>query len=320
MDAIIERCAGLDVHRDVVVACVLAGELDKKPKKEIKEFSTTTKGLMKLLDYLLEMKCTHVAMESTGVYWKPIWNVLETGEMELLVANAKKIKNVPGRKTDIKDAEWIAKLLRSGLIEKSFVPTEDIRDLRDLTRLRKSLQGEKNREINRIHKILQDANMKVSTVLSDVTGETGRKILEQVIEGKAITKEWVTTLYSGRGKGRLKASIEEMYEALNGKIRMHHRQMLKINIDQINFVEKQLIEIEKLIDEALKGKEEEIEILDSIPGIDRRAASVIIAEIGKDMSQFPSSSAISGWAGISPGNNESAGKKKEVAYCMGING
>lgn len=200
MDAIIESCAGLDVHRDIVVACVLAGELEKKPKKEIKEFATTTKGLIELLDYLVEKKCTHVAMESTGVYWKPVWNILEAGEMELLVANAKKIKNVPGRKTDVKDAEWIARLLRCGLIEKSFVPPEDIRDLRDLTRLRKSLQGEKNREINRMHKILQDVNMKVSTVLSDVTGETGRKIIEQVIEGKIITKQLVASLYVGRGK------------------------------------------------------------------------------------------------------------------------
>lgn len=320
MDAIIERCAGLDVHRDIVMVCVLVGELEKAPKKEIKEFTTTTKGLMELLDYLAEMKCTHVAMESTGVYWKPVWNILEEGDMDLLVANAKKIKNVPGRKTDVKDAEWIAKLLRSGLIEKSFVPEEEIRDLRDLTRLRKSLQGELNREINRVHKVLQDANIKVSTVLSDIVGETGRQILKQIITERAITKEFVERLYSGRGKGRLKATVEEMYEALNGKIRKHHRQMLKINMQHINFIEEQLLEVEKMIDEILQDKQEEVEILDSIPGIDKRGASVIIAEIGTDMKQFPSSSAISSWAGISPGNNESAGKKKEVTYCMEING
>ena len=182
MDAIVERCAGLDVHLDTVVACVSYGKLDIKPKKEVKTFSTTTKGLLELLDFINQKECTHVAMESTGIYWKPVWNILESGAFDLIVENAKKIKNVPGRKTDVKDAEWIASLLRGGLIEKSFVPPERIRDLRDLTRLRKELLGEVNRNKNRIHKVLQDANIKISSVLSDVFGETGKSIKTQESE------------------------------------------------------------------------------------------------------------------------------------------
>ncbi len=320
MDAIIERCAGLDVHKDIVVSCVLYGELDKTPNKEIKEFSTTTNGLLKLLDYLLEMKCTHVAMESTGVYWKPVWNVLEIGQMELVVANARRIKNVPGRKTDVKDAEWIAKLLRCGLIEKSFVPCEEIRDLRDLTRLRKSLLGEQTREINRVHKVLQDANVKISTVLSNIMGETGRQILNQIIEGRPLDKEFITTLYQGRGKGRLKSSIEELCEALNGKIRTHHRTILKMHLNHIIFIEQQIAELEKHIDERIASRRQELEIIDSIPGINEIGGISIIAEIGIDMNQFPNSSAISSWSGLSPANNESAGKKKEIVLPVVING
>ena len=317
MDAIIERCAGLDVHRDIVVSCVLQGELDKTPKKEIREFSTTTKGLLELLDYLLESKCTHVAMESTGVYWKPVWNILETGQMELIIANARRIKNVPGRKTDVKDAEWIAKLLRCGLIEKSFVPCEEIRDLRDLTRLRKSLSGELTREINRVHKVLQDANVKLSTVLSDVLGETGRRVLNRIVEGKMLDKNFIMSLYQGRGKGKLKATVDELYEAFNGKIREHHRQMLKIHLDHIFFIEKQISEVENHIEEKMQSKQEEVSLLDSIPGINEKGAAMILAEIGTDMEQFPNSKAISSWSGLSPGNNESAGKKKRGSITSG---
>ncbi|MTW88406.1 IS110 family transposase, partial [Virgibacillus dakarensis] len=177
MEAMIERCAGLDVHQETVVACVLFGPLDKKPKKSIETFRTTTKGLLELNDWLTSMQVTDVVMESTGVYWKPVWNVLESN-FQLVLANAKHVKNVPGRKTDFKDAEWLAQLLRCGLIEGSFVPPEDIRDLRDLTRYRKKLVHNRTAEQNRIHKILQDANIKLTSVLSNIFGQSGRQILE----------------------------------------------------------------------------------------------------------------------------------------------
>ena len=320
MEAIVERCAGLDVHLDTVVACILYGDLDKKPNKEIKTFSTTTKGLLQLLDYLNINICTHVAMESTGVYWKPVWNILESGAFELIIANAKKIKNVPGRKTDVKDSEWIASLLRCGLIEKSFVPPEVIRDLRDLTRLRKELLSEITRHKNRIHKVLQDANVKVSSVLSDVFGETGKVIINELISSRCITMNFVESLYEGRGKSRLKATPNEMYEALNGKIRGQHIILLTIHNNNILFLEKQIEEIEKEIDVLLQKESESIDILNTIPGINITSAACIIAEIGSDMSVFPTEKHLSSWAGLCPKNNESAGKKKEVVLNQEIRG
>ena len=317
MEAIVERCAGLDVHLDTVVACILYGDLDKKPNKEIKTFSTTTKGLLQLLDYLNINRCTHVAMESTGVYWKPVWNILESGAFELIIANAKKIKNVPGRKTDVKDSEWIASLLRCGLIEKSFVPPEVIRDLRDLTRLRKELLSEITRHKNRIHKVLQDANVKVSSVLSDVFGETGKVIINELISNRCITMNFVESLYEGRGKSRLKATPNEMYEALNGKIRGQHIILLTIHNNNILFLEKQIEEIEKEIDVLLQKESESIDILNTIPGINITSAACIIAEIGSDMSVFPTEKHLSSWAGLCPKNNESAGKKKRSSIKSG---
>lgn len=319
MEAIVERCAGLDVHLDTVVACVLYGELDMKPKKEVKTFSTTTKGLLELLDFINQKECTHVAMESTGIYWKPVWNVLESGAFDIIVANAKKIKNVPGRKTDVKDAEWIASLLRCGLIEKSFIPSERIRDLRDLTRLRKELLGEITRNKNRIHKVLQDANIKISSVLSDVFGETGKSILEQLINNKCITIEFIETLYEGRGKSKLKSKPEEMYEALNGKIRGHHIILLGMHNNNIKFVEEQIKELEKEIDILLQKERVCMGILNTIPGISKISASNIIAEIGNDMSVFHTEKHLSSWAGLCPKNNESAGKKKRSKIKSGNN-
>lgn len=293
MDAIVERCAGLDVHLDTVVACVLYGKLDIKPKKEVKTFSTTTKGLLELLDFINQKECTHVAMESTGIYWKPVWNILESGAFDLIVANAKKIKNVPGRKTDVKDAEWIASLLRCGLIEKSFVPPERIRDLRDLTRLRKELLGEVNRNKNRIHKVLQDANIKISSVLSDVFGETGKSILNQIIGNQCITEEFIYSLYEGRGKSKLKSIPMEMYEALNGKIRGHHVILLGMHNSNIVFLEKQINELEKEIDILLQKERDSLELLETIPGISKISASSIIAEIGTSMDVFKTEKHIS---------------------------
>lgn len=316
MEAIIERCAGLDVHEKTVVVCFLKGSLDKKPEKEIETFNTTTSDLLKLLDWIEERNCTHVAMESTGIYWKPVWNVLETGNFEMILANARHIKNLPGRKTDVKDAEWIAQLLRSGLVNKSFVPNESIRDLRDLTRYRKKIMYEINREKNRIHKILEDCNIKISSYLSDIFGDTGRKILHKIIKQEEIKMADLIEISSGRGKASIRAKLGDIKEAITGKAREHHLRMIKYSYAHIEFLENQIVQIEDEINLRIKPYWEEVEILDSVPGINENAASVIIAEIGTDMSYFPTDKNITSWSGLSPGNNESAGKKKEVNQWM----
>jgi transposase len=311
MEAIIERCAGIDVHEKTVVVCVLKGDLKKKPEKEIETFNTTTTELLKLLNWIEERGCTQVAMESTGVYWKPVWNVLESGDFEMILANARHIKNLPGRKTDVKDAEWIAQLLRSGLINKSFVPDAHIRDLRDLTRYRKKILYETNREKNRIHKILEDCNIKISSYISDIFGDTGRKILDKIMNQEEIRMTDLIEISNGRGKASIRKKLGEIKEAVNGKVRKHHLTMIKYSYNHVKFLEQQIMQIEKEIEEYIEPYLEEVEIVDTIPGINKNAASVIIAEIGTDMSYFPTDKHITSWAGLSPGNCESAGKKKK---------
>ena len=312
MEAILERCAGLDVHQETVVACVLYGELERKPKHEIRTFSMTTKGLLALHDWLGEWECTHIAMESTGVYWKPVWNILE-GAYTLILANARRIKNVPGRKTDVADAFWIAQLLRSGLISPSFVPPVDIRNLRDLTRYRRKLLGNATAERNRIHKILQDANLKLTTYISDIFGVSGRALLESVINGEVLEADEVRK----KVKTSLKRKVPELLEALDGRMRRHHRLMLGLHLDHLSYVEKQLEKVEFEIDRLLEPHLSSIELLITIPGIQKDAAAVILAEIGNDMSCFGGDPQIAAWAGLSPGNNESAGKKKSSRIAKG---
>lgn len=311
-DALYESCAGLDVHQETVVACVLFGPLDRRPKKVIETFSTTTSGLLKLSDFLSEHNVTHVAMESTSVYWKPVWNVLE-GSFTLLLANARTIKNVPGRKTDIKDAEWIAKLLRNGLIESSFVPPEPIRDLRDMTRYRKKLIADITAEKNRIHKFLQDANIKLTTYMSDIFGVSGRNLLQAIINGEKIEVEDLKKLV----KGKLCNKIPELQDALNGRLRQHHREMIGFCWKHIEALEQLLAELESRIAQALAPYQEEVELLKSLSLIKDNTAAVIISELGTNMDVFPSEKHISSWAGVSPGNNESAGKKKHSKTTYG---
>ena len=306
MDAVLERCAGLDVHQETVVACVLYGDINKKPKKEIKTFSTTSNELFKLATWLEEHNCTHVAMESSGVFWKPVWNILESFSFDLVLANAHHIKNIPGKKTDIKDAEWIAQLLRCGLIESSFVPPVEIRKLRDQTRYRKKLIQDAAQEKNRIHKILQDCNIKITTYISDIFGVSGRNIIEALINGEIITTTHLETM----ARGAVKNKIPQLIEALNGNISRHHREMIRYSWNHLLYLEKVIADIDIAIEQSLIPYREEVELLDTIVGINVKAAAIILAEIDSDMSVFPTDNHLSSWAGVSPGNNESAGKKK----------
>lgn len=316
MEAMVKRCAGLDVHQETIVACVLKGELDKKPESEIRTFGTYTKDLEELHEWLLQEEIEQVAMESTGVFWKCVWNIIEDEKYEIKLANAKEIKNMPGRKTDVKDAQWIAELLRCGLIKGSFVPDVEIRELRDLTRYRRKVIQQASAEKNRIHKVLQDANIKITTDISDIFGDTGRKLLEKIIEGKEITDEDLEEVTSGRGKASLREKIPQIKEGLKGTTRDHHRKMIKLIYEHLKYLEKEQEEIEEMIDEACEKHKTEIELLDSIPGIDKDSAKAIIAEIGIDMNQFPTVKHLTSWAGMSPGNNESAGVKKKESQQM----
>lgn len=314
MEAVLECCVGLDVHQETVVACVIFGPLEHRPKKEIKTFGTTTPELLTLADWLEERKCSHVAMESTGIYWKPVWNILETGSFQLILANAQRIKNVPGRKTDVKDAEWIAQLLRSGLIEGSFVPPVEIRNLRDLTRYRKKLLQDTTQEKNRIHKVLQDANIKMTTYISDIFGVSGRNILECLLNGEVITAENITKMV----KGKIRSKVPGLVDALNNRLHRHHREMIRFSWRHLQYLERTILEVEFIIEECLNPYRQDIGLLDSIPGVGHTAAAIMIAELGTDMSVFPTDRHVSSWAGVSPGNNESAGKKKGLAQHQAI--
>lgn len=315
LDAILERCAGLDVHQDNVVACFLSGALDKRPSKEIETFGTTTKELLRLQDWLEKRACTHVAMESTGVYWKPIWNILE-GPCQLTLVNPARIKNVPGKKTDYNDAEWIARLHRSGLVEPSFIPNIDIRDLRDVTRYRRKLLQNVTQEKNRIHKIMQDANLKLTTYMSDVFGVSGRLLLETIVNGEVLTENQVRDMV----KSTLKRKVPELVEALNGRLRLHHRKMIRRHLEHITYLEKEIQELETEIERLIASYQEEMELLDTIPGINHDAAASIVAEIGTDMSHFPTDGHLASWSGVCPANHESNGKKKQKKNKRGNRG
>ena len=306
MDAIRACCAGMDIHQETVVVCIMEGPLEVKPRSEVRTFGTTTKELLQVQDWLIEHRCTDVAMESTGVFWKPVWNVLES-TCNLTLANPKHIKNLPGRKTDIKDAQWIAQLHRCGLIEGSMIPAQEIRDLRDLTRYRVKLTQGVTAEKNRIHKILQDANIKLTTFMSDIFGVSGRALLDKLINGEALDEPEVRALV----RTKLKKKVPQLLDALNGKLRLHHREMMGMHWEHLTYIERQLVLIEAKIDVQLQAYKDEIGWLDSIPGIDQHTAAAIFAEIGPKASEvFPTDAQLASWVGICPGNNESAGKKK----------
>jgi len=304
MKAIIERCCGIDVHKKQVVACVMKGKADSEPTRQVEKFATTTSGLKKLQRWLQQEGCTHVAMESTGSYWKPVFNILEE-HFVVILANARHLKNVPGRKTDVKDCEWIAELLRHGLIPGSFIPPRNIRELRDLTRYRRKLLNMYSSEKNRIQKVLEDANIKLGNVLSDVFGASGQDMLEAIVEGRGEAKD-----IANFARGRLKAKREQIQEAASGTVTDHHRFLIEHMLSHMRFLEEEIQKIDEKIKQHLEPLKEDYERLQTIPGVGKTAAASIIAEIGTDMSQFPTSAHLSSWAGICPGNNESAGKKK----------
>lgn len=304
MEAIVERSCGLDVHKATVVACLLVGTADKRPRKEVRTFGTTTSELESMRDWLSEAGCTHVGMESTGVYWVPVYAVLE-GQFELVVGNATHIKNVPGRKTDVKDSEWIADLVRHGLIRKSFVPPKWQRRLRDLVRYRRKLVEAETAERNRLLRLLETCNIKLASVASDVFGASGRAMLRALIEGEASPLEMAKL-----ARGALRKKEDQLTLALHGKLEEHHRFMLQTQLDRVEGIAADIKSLDVRIDEELQPHQAEMELLRQIPGVDRVVAMTIIAELGTDMDIFPSAAHAAAWTGVCPGNNESAGKRR----------
>jgi transposase len=303
MQVVHERCAGLDVHKKTVVACRITPTANGGWQKEIRTFGTMTDNLLELNDWLAAVHITQVALESTGVYWKPIFNILE-GQFEVLLVNARHIKFVPGRKTDVKDAQWIAELLQHGLLKASYIPDRPQRELRELTRYRTHLIEERTREINRLHKVLEDANLKLSAVASDVLGVSGRAMLSAIIAGQD-DPEALAQL----AKGRLRSKIADLAHALTGHVSSNHRLLLTLHlehIDELNAkLERLAVEIDKLV---LPFDEDDLVArLDTIPGVDLKTAQVIMAELGTDMSRFKNADHAASWAGLVPGKNESAG-------------
>lgn len=304
METIVERCCGLDVHQASVVACLLVGSPGKKTKKDVRTFGTKTRELLQLRDWLLQAGCTHVAMEATGIYWKPVYAVLED-DFEVVVGNAHHIKNVPGRKTDVKDSEWIADLLRHGLIAKSFVPPKPIRELRDLLRYRRKLVESRSAERNRLHKLLETANIKLATVATDIFGVSGMAMLRALVRDDASPMQMAQL-----AKRRLRKKIPELELALEGRVEEHHRFVLQMQLDRLDQLDAHVIKLDERIDLKLAPYAEQHVRLTKIPGVDRVVAATILAELGTDMHVFHGPAQLAAWAGVCPGNNESAGKHK----------
>ena len=301
---------GIDVHKDNTVATIRKSENEY----ETREFISYTSSLTELRDWCKSEGVTHIAMESTGVYWKPVYNILEEGDFEIILVNARHVRNVPGHKTDKKDSQWLSKLLLSGLLKASFIPPVEIRDLRDLVRYKKKVVAQASSEKNRIIRILEDANIKLSSVLTNVDGAVGSRIIEDLIAGKTDVDGLMQHYH-----GKIKTDKEEFRKALQGYLTRHHQFMLRIIKESLSDKEKLIEKIEKQIDELAKQYAVEIELLQTIPGVAFDSAIGIISEIGANMKQFSSEQHLSSWAGMSPGNNESGGKKKMQKPFMGTN-
>lgn len=306
MEVVHERCCGLDVHKKTVVACLIAPDPDGQPRKEVRTFGTMTADLEQLAAWLRPAGCTHVAMESTGVYWKPVYNVLEDdGAFTLIVANAQHLKAVPGRKTDVRDAEWIADLLRHGLIRSSFIPGRDERELRELTRYRTSLLQERAAEINRVQKVLEGANIKLAAVATDVVGVSGREMLRAMIAGVDDP-----AALARMARGRMQRKHDALEAALAGRMGPHQRFVLDIQLRHIDELDAAIKRISDEIEARLRPFADAQRRLQTIPGVGRRTAETILSEVGADMSRFPTAGHLASWAGLCPGQHESAGKRK----------
>ncbi|MGH2614661.1 MAG: IS110 family transposase [Thermomicrobiales bacterium] len=304
MDVLHERCWGLDRHQRSVTACRLVPGPDGRPRKEVRTFGTMTADLLALGDWLDEGGVTHVAMESTGVYWKPVWNLFED-RFALLLVNAAHVKQVPGRKRDVGDAAWLAELLRHGLLQPSFVPERPARELRELTRYRSSLIRDRTAEVTRLQKTLEGANLKLASVVRDVTGVSARAMLAELVAGSADA-----AALADLAKGQLRRTLPELERALTGRVRPHQRFMLAQHLAHIDFLDEQIDQVSAEIAERMAPFEAEVTILDSIPGIGRWSAEVILAELGTDMSRVPDAGHLASWAGMCPGHDESAGKRR----------
>lgn len=304
MQIVYPRCAGLDVHKKTVVACRLWVDATGTVQRNLRTFGTMTGDLLVLRDWLASMGITQVAMESTGVYWRPVYNILER-EFDVLLVNAKHIKFVPGRKTDVKDAQWIAELLQHGLLKASFIPDAAQRELRELVRYRSQLINDRTREINRVHKVLQDANLKLSSVASNVLGVSGREMLHALIAGQDDPQQLAQL-----AQGRMRSKIDELERALTGQVKASHRRLLSWHLRHIDDLNRLIAEVESEIDQHMLPFDTDglVARLATIPGVDRKVAQIIIAELGTDLSRFPSASHAASWAGLVPGKHESAGR------------
>jgi transposase len=304
MELLHRRCCGLDVHKETVVACVRIAS-DGKAITQVRTFQTTTAGLLELSAWLAAHECTHVAMEATGVYWKPVWHILDDGEFELVLANAAHVKNVPGRKTDVNDAMWLAELLAHGLIRASFVPDTQTQEMRGLLRTRKQLVREQSRHLQRLQKILEDANIKLDSVLSSLLTKSARAMMEAMIGG-----ETNPVKLASLADPRVKASPQELREALRGRVTKHHRFLMRLHLNQIDALAAAVTTVDVQVEANLGPFRTAVDLIKSIPGFDDLSAHVVVSEIGIDMSRFPSHAHLISWAGLCPRNDESAGKRR----------
>ena len=304
MEVVFERCCGLDIHKQTITACVITPGPGGGPRKEVQSFGTYTGELLRLADWLSGQGVTHVAMESTGVYWKPVYNLLESS-FTLLLVNARHVKAVPGRKTDVNDCAWLADLLRHGLLRASFVPDRPQRELRELTRYRSSLVREHSAEVNRLQKTLEGANIKLASVLSDITGVSGRAMVDALAGGSS-DAEALAELAVGKARNNL----TKLQQALAGMVGAHQRFLIARQLAHMDFLSATIEELDREVAERMRPFAAALERLDAVPGIGQRTAEVLVAELGTDMGQFPTAAHLASWAGMAPGNNESAGKRR----------
>jgi transposase len=311
MQGVHERCCGLDVHKRTVVACVLLTEPTGQVTKAVRTYTTMTVDLLALSDWLRSLDITQIAIESTGVFWRPVFTLLEDGRRVTLV-NAQHLKRVPGRKTDVKDAEWLADLLRQGLLRASFIPPAPVRDLRDLTRYRTSLIQDRVTEINRLQKVLETATIKLASVATDVLGVSGRRMLAALLAGER-DPEALADL----AKGRRRATLPELRRALDGRVQPHHRVLIERILAHLDFLEEALAQLPPALDQYLAPFADAVALLDTLPGVDAEAAAVIVAEIGTDLSRFAAAKHLASWAGLCPGNKQRGGKRLNAKASKG---